>query len=257
MAVRRISIPWDRQPQEAVEVNSEFGPNLEVWMPHAGGLIDVAGMGGATFVAAEAAARLGNGYELAKLTSNYANGMTFTTRPGASWECWLIVIGSTLGNSTLTQAMHGKTTDHGMYTTSNGLCASTGIVRLRAASTYILTAASVAAPGDVIWYQNKGGDHRLYHREERLVTTVDWGSRFAGDGLSLQNDSFALLARWTNHTPHDDQINALMRNPWQLCAPQQIWVPRATVAAGVPTLSLPTAFNITNTTATPRVTVIF
>jgi hypothetical protein len=50
----------------------------------------------------------------------------------------------------------------------------------------------------------------------------------------------------------------LLNNPWQLFAPlpRRIWAPSAPIT-GIPTLSLATLVNVTQTTATPRVTVTF
>lgn len=45
----------------------------------------------------------------------------------------------------------------------------------------------------------------------------------------------------------------LARDPWQMVAPQQIYIPTA-AALSLPTLSLPTAVNITATSFQPRVT---
>lgn len=254
MAVRRISIPWTRQPQEFAEVNSEFGPGLDVWLPTSSGLMAVGASDGVVFSSAQGGASIGRaGGEVRKNSANFVNALTVTAKPGGAFECWLVVVGST--NNGQTSGVSGGATLGDAAT--SGLNVNSDRLVVRAASTSIISDLRAPIAGDAIFFHNKNADHRLYFRGVKTVVATGWGTKFVANGLSQSGDAFALLARWTDYTPTDEQIWSLLDNPWQVIAPQQIWVPRATVAAGVPTLSLPTAFNITGTTATPRVTVTF
>jgi hypothetical protein len=53
------------------------------------------------------------------------------------------------------------------------------------------------------------------------------------------------------------EIAQLSANPWQLFAPRQIWIPASGSISPVPTLSLPTAINITASSFQPRVSYAF
>jgi hypothetical protein len=53
------------------------------------------------------------------------------------------------------------------------------------------------------------------------------------------------------------EIAQLSANPWQLFAPRQIWIPASGSISPVPTLSFPTAINITASSFQPRVSYAF
>jgi hypothetical protein len=53
------------------------------------------------------------------------------------------------------------------------------------------------------------------------------------------------------------EVAQLSANPWQLFAPRQIWIPASGSISPVPTLSNPTAINITASSFQPRVSYAF
>ena len=59
-----------------------------------------------------------------------------------------------------------------------------------------------------------------------------------------------------NRVLTDQEIAQVSANPWQLFAPRQIWIP-ASAASALPTLSNPTAINITASSFQPRVSYAF
>jgi hypothetical protein len=67
---------------------------------------------------------------------------------------------------------------------------------------------------------------------------------------------YALLAGH-NRAISLQEHQLLARNPWQLFAPRQIWIPASGSIFPVPTLSNPTAINITASSFQPRVSYAF
>lgn len=86
-------------------------------------------------------------------------------------------------------------------------------------------------------------------------TGMSWLSFGASSGFDVDAATGSLLLRavW-DRALSGDEIASVSADPWQLFAPQQIYVPRAAAGGGLPTLSAPTAIDITATSFRPRVT---
>lgn len=252
MAVRRISIPWTRQPQECAEVNSEFGPGLDVWLPTSSGLMAVGASDGVVFSSAQGGASIGRaGREVRKNSGNFVSAITVTAKAGGAFECWLVVVGST-NNGQTSGAGGGATLGD---VAQSGLNVNSDRLIVKAASTVIISDLRAPIAGDAIFFHNKNADHRLYFRGVKTVVTLSWGTKFVANGLPQAGDSLALLARWTDYTPTDDQIWSLLDNPWQVIAPQQIWVPSGAASSSA-LLGGATVTDLTSSSFRPRVNIL-
>lgn len=248
--IRFLNVPFTSQPQEAVTLAPEFSQGLDVWLPGDTGLIKISNSDNyittnnteVSFVSRTL------GKEIIKTNAGFTPGITITPRPGATKEMWLAVIGSTITNtSTGNTCTIGDTTNHGI------LIDQTQTALRTASATHIVKPP--ATPGEAVAWHNVNSDHRLYFRNEKTVSTLGYGTYFAINGLSLTNQSFALLARWTNYAPSDDQIFRLLQNPWQLFTNSISTI--VVVPNSVPFLSNFIIINPTQATARPRVTLTF
>lgn len=226
MPLARYQAPWYRQPPENVRLNPAYGPALDIWLPTSSGLIEVGSQTGATFSTAQGGFGQGPaGREVRKNSANFVASLTITARPGATFESWLVVTGST--RNTQTTGYGGGATVGNAAT--SGLNINSDRIGLRAASSTIISDVRTPVSGEAVFFQNKNADHRLYYRGIKTVVAVGWGNQLAVSGLPQSGDSCALLARWTDTAPTDDQIWSLLGNPWLVFAPRSIWVP---VSAG-------------------------
>jgi hypothetical protein len=86
---------------------------------------------------------------------------------------------------------------------------------------------------------------------------TDEGLQVFDGGVYQSSIGVLLLAGICSKDFSAHEIAQLSANPWQLFAPRQIWIPASGSISPVPTLSFPTAFNITASSFQPRVSYAF
>lgn len=276
MAVRRISIPWGRQPQEDCRLDWDNPINRGligfVWAGPGGprDLIDPELSLSRSGVTEEPATG-----GIASIVGTAANSGVYT--PRVTYGAWRpTTVPITLA------AFMGHTTPAGSRPIAGTINGSTGY------GLWDLFGSRDRRAAAKVGGTNRTRDSGQWSTGAKVrgMTVTDTALTGYDDGLSFGTTSYSSatsldyegtfdrlyllgspdnsssagegywMALWNRALSADEMLH-LADDPWCQFAPQQIWVPRATVAAGVPTLSAPSAFNITATTATPRVTVTF
>jgi hypothetical protein len=219
MPVRERILGWTQQPQEAAAVNRDYGSQLDVWVPQGNTVLSLSGqptVGINYSYAALASSRFGR--EVRKTGSDFFNGLTIPARAGAGYQCWMVVLGSTVTSTTGTNPCLLDASGNGLQADANG-------VTVRAASTNHIVTSVVPSAGEAVFAVLRNGDYRVYQRGVKYSSSAAFGSPIVNAAIGRTNHSLVLLARWTDETPTDDAIWRLLGAPWEIIAPQRVWVP--------------------------------
>ena len=226
MALQHLRVPWSSPPSGNARVASWLnGRRVRVWMPG----------GDPRFMvpASTAVQRVGRyGQELRNGTS-FVSNLAISPEPDAVYECWLVVLGSTVPTGVSNSLLLADTA-----ITGNGLGVVSTTVRVRASSSYVLTTNLVPQPYEPIFVVLRQGDYRVYQRGAKFTSASGNVVAPSRLGLGLSGMSLALAVRFTNSTPADDEIRALVSNPWQVFE-RRVFV-SGPLGPALPALSQPT-----------------
>jgi hypothetical protein len=254
MSVALHSWPWDSQPQEAADVlaggiscapGRQFITNTSAIVPTQSGLAFEHLAGQTTRVTFGGLSPNGRnelsivwvGYLDASVRSNLDEGL-MGNRYSSNGNAFCQIIfrnrSSADGNRSINLQVKENSASaelsallRGPDFATSGLYVIAGSISANAASLYIngLRSASLS---------RSGGALNNHTNEWRLGTYFDDAA-----GRRTRADTFAAFV--LPFAIDDTFAQAIAKNPWQLFAPQQIYIPRAAAGGGLPTLSLPRA----------------
>lgn len=268
MAFRDALIPWEQQPQEAVDIawDNPLLRELSALWTGAVPLVEILSgqqrVGGdnpsfATYEASSAGLGQTTSVVSQFISVNFALATQMPAQSEFTFFCRSVITTIPGSESTILEL----NSPGGDGATINIL--STGVLQgttVRANTTVNSDAAySVGQVVDVA-YRCRDGEQTLWIN----------GVRQSGSGTQSTNVfqsrnefrirsscAITVLAGCANRAYSDADLRSLHANPWQLFAPRAIRVFVPAAGPSIPTLSAATAIDITSTSARPRVTITF
>jgi hypothetical protein len=279
MGVRRIEIPWDSQPQEAVEVNSDLPAPSFLWGFNGGAERSIVGnastrVGAGTHTVVPTAAGIGLSSNNASNRIQIADNQNIVAPTSTAFSVLQLIRLNSTGQTNRYSAIqfrrgsppdtqqaiiYGYSANAFEFYTDN----FTG-TDPRSGSGIVI---NDTAPHTLL-YTYDGATWSGYLDGARVFSVARTFSvnitatpvlpesclLSANNGTNALDATLLLHAAWPVGLP-DNLAREIARNPWQLFAPRRIWVPvSAGVGVTVPTLSAATVTEITATSARPRVT---
>jgi hypothetical protein len=287
MGARLIELPWDSQPQEAVG-GLGYGAIAAV-LPKGASVLNIAPGGHAEPLAERtgvgvgvAIGRLGHGAGAPSPTTNVYRLHSVANELGTVWErpvnqvtalVYLIRTGNADGNAPIFSNGSPGTSPFAAWGLIDADGTGTARFECSAGNTYRSVTSSIGMTnntptvlvgrynGEVAEIFQDGTQRGSVACSGALTYPNNGGDR--GPALSnfwnftVSRRAFVgrvfVAALW-DRALSNVEIAELSANPWQLFAPQQIYIPRSVVAPALPTLSAPTAIDITASSFRPRVT---
>lgn len=139
----------------------------------------------------------------------------------------------------------------GVWTSTHSTPANTPLVL---GATWNSTANALVACNGLVQKPSAGGFGALDAPLRNGSTVFQVGTDQENNGPL--NGACGLVPIW-GRALSEQELHSFTLNPWQLFEPRRIFVPMFVASSGVPVLSAATAFNVTATTAQPRVTITF
>ena len=263
-----LNLPWDSQPQEAVGPSTLFNRGSSLWNLNAINTRDlVTGVAttaqGSTHKLEPSRDGLGV-YCTSQSTSNYFD-TNLASVSGNEPRSLIVVFqhGESSGYVTLIQTGVQGTEDFSIYGQHIGIPVDLrfGVWGL----TSIDVAINTFPVGSTLCaiFTHDGATRKAYVNgrsfgsESSVLNTTAGNVRLAGGNVLNGPLAPVIAAAQLPYCLSDAQANQVSADPWQLFAPRQIWIPASGSISPVPTLSLPTAINITASSLQPRVSYAF
>lgn len=216
--------PRNRQPQSGAVLDPRYGSNVSAWLPSNRGL-DSAGRSHLTIASTARFGIAPTGQEISRSGSEFTPAFTVSSLTGATFECWLVVLGNQVASARSVSPIQATT---GSPNGFSWFAPATNIIRVTASSSNRVNAtpSRPIAAGDAMFFVGKNGDYRAYHAGTRFNSdSSTFGDLRIAQGMLQNIDSFTLLARWTDEIPSDEAIFELLENPWRLFESKRVWVP--------------------------------
>jgi hypothetical protein len=241
-----------RQPQGTARIDPRFGRAV-AYLPSGRGLLKVTTEGAtspALLVAGESVPSIASvGRTIRKTGSNFFNGIDGIASGAQTYESGIVVIGESL-QSTLNTASFLENASGDIFR-----IAADGF-KIIASSSERISQLVTIKPGEVLAFQGRSLAYAVWHRGVKYTDAGGFGGVTLTSGIDFAGQSIALLVLFPDSDLADSTAWSLCDNPWQVFAtlPRRMWAPSV---SGVPVLSAATVTAITQTTATPRVTINF
>jgi hypothetical protein len=270
VALVRLDVPWDSQPQEVVGPNPSAPAGLvSLWLPQPGrgrdlvrGIENPAAAPASSFVLEPT--NLGIGFRFDDKTQDGTGFRTNNFASAGSKRLTVVAMGrQTVGvfadyrflQTTDYEAIPDSATSFQIYVSgSHRFTASwTGLAQQRS---IILSHDLSSSANDPVVLVD--GVLATITRHSTPATPDITGTVHIGGHIGAPRPfpGFMVGAALFDTTPPLGLLQEIGANPWQLFVPRQIWIP-ASAASALPTLSNPTAINITASSFQPRVSYAF
>ena len=275
MALVHLNLPWDSQPQEKAELAADIPAPSLLFLGNAPS-VPIADRSPVLSAVSIAAGKVGLGTRLGSggyvsittnadkyLSTDGGSALVVMSRRGAAVASNAFAFG-TYNTAVYRFSAHLPWSDGNIYWDFGG---DSGVNRLSTAVSFVDDQVSVfvltaGAAGMRIWR-----DGVLLATSSSPATRGNPTGCFFGLGISSATTgtvvdstdtgaTYYMQSFWANQLP-DAVAQRLSIDPWQLFAPRQIWIPASGSISVVPTLSLPTAINITASSFQPRVSYAF
>ena len=260
-----LNLPWDSQPQEAVEVD-------DYW--RARGLAFAVIPGQAEVLSKSLPVLSGSssfkvnlaGRAFASPDTQIPGAFTYAVNIPSSFDnTVIVVVRSTVGQgvTVAVPTLHFNSAESVLFSTSGSQTVysttgngSTTITTLTVGETYALAGVKRVNSQEQWVNGVKSTTNVTGNRAIVEITSVSVGRPSGGNNLEKVEYAGIFYFTWALSEREIAHLTSSFSSVWQLFAPRQIWIP-ASAASALPTLSNPTAINITASSFQPRVSYAF